>query len=97
MEGGRTLASGQRAGRAPMIENPLESRARSALANCPIHEIRELRVLDRNGMLVMEGRVSSFYHKQLAQEVVLSVCKGARLANLIQVQELDDASVSWIR
>ena len=46
-----------------------QPRAQTALASSPIYDLRELQVEQRNGSLVISGRVSSFYHKQLAQEV----------------------------
>lgn len=54
----------------------VQPRAQTALANSPIFELRDLCVEDREGMLVLSGIVSSFYHKQLAQEAVRSVCSG---------------------
>jgi hypothetical protein len=64
----------------------VQPRAQSALASSPIYDLRELRVEQRNGSLVIHGCVSSFYHKQLAQEVVRSVCRDIELINSIRVQ-----------
>jgi len=66
----------------------VQPRAQTALANSPIYELRDLTVQQQNGMLLISGRVSSFYHKQLAQEVVWAVCKDIEieLVNSIQVQ-----------
>ena len=60
-------------------------RAQSALATSPIHELRDLRVEQQNGALVICGTVSSFYHKQLAQEVVRAVCREIELVNSVRV------------
>ncbi len=62
-------------------------RAQAALENSPITELRNLHVDQRNGALVISGSVSSFYHKQLAQEVVWAFCKDIEidLVNLIRV------------
>jgi len=60
-------------------------RAQSALANSPIYELRDLQVEHRAGSLLISGAVSSFYHKQLAQEVVRSVCQGIDVINAIDV------------
>lgn len=65
-------------------------RAQSALATSPIFELRDLRVDQQNATLLISGRVSSFYHKQLAQEVVQAVCReyrgtGIELVNSIRV------------
>jgi hypothetical protein len=40
--------------------------------------------------LLLSGGVSSFYHKQLAQEVVRSVSTGIKLVNTVQVNSEDD-------
>jgi osmotically-inducible protein OsmY len=61
-------------------------RAQTALANSPIHELRQLQVEQQNGALLIRGVVSSFYHKQLAQEVVREVCREIELINSVQVR-----------
>jgi hypothetical protein len=60
----------------------VQPRAQLALANSPVLELRDLRVEQRNGSLLITGLVSSFYHKQLAQEVVRAVCKESNGAEL---------------
>jgi len=62
-------------------EPSIALRAQAALANSPIYELRELSVEhDRaRDVLYLSGTVSSFYHKQLAQEVVRAVCKNIEL------------------
>jgi osmotically-inducible protein OsmY len=62
--------------------------AQSALANSPVFELRDLRVEQRNGALLLCGVVSSYYHKQLAQEVVRAVCRDLELdlVNTIRVR-----------
>jgi hypothetical protein len=64
----------------------VQPRAQTALANSPIHELRILLVEDREGVLAISGAVSSFYHKQLAQEVIRSVCGSIEVVNLIRVR-----------
>jgi osmotically-inducible protein OsmY len=71
---------------ATVLINDLHCRAQAALANSPFFELHELQVEQREGTLFISGNVSSFYHKQLAQEVVRSVCKEIEVINLIQVQ-----------
>ena len=66
--------------------NDALSRARAALAKSPIFDLRELRVEMFRDSLVISGTVSSFYHKQLAQEVVRTASEGAELVNTIHVQ-----------
>ena len=60
-------------------------RAEAALRSSPVYELRDLQVEPCDGALRVSGRVSSFYHKQLAQEVVRSVCKGIEVINTICV------------
>lgn len=55
------------------------------MANSPIYELRDLQVEHHDGVLVISGAVSSFYHKQLAQEVVRSVCGSIEVINSICV------------
>ena len=66
--------------------NDVQPHAQTALAGSPIFELRDLRVEHRDGTLLISGSVSSFYHKQLAQEVVRSVCEGIEVANSIRVE-----------
>ena len=64
----------------------VQPRAQTALATSPIHELRDLEVEQQNGKLVIRGAVSSFYHKQLAQEVVRAVCREIELVNSVRVR-----------
>jgi hypothetical protein len=70
----------------------VQSRAQTALASSPFYELRELQVQWRDDALLLSGCVSSFYHKQLAQEVVRSVCRDTGVVNSVHVehQEEDD-------
>ena len=68
------------------LANDVQPRAQTALAGSPIYELRDLQVEQSDGILLISGSVSSFYHKQLAQEVVRSVCKGIEVHNSIRVE-----------
>lgn len=60
-------------------------RAQKALTSSPISALRGLQV-DRVGdALVISGCVSTFYHKQLAQEAVRAVAQGVDVVNSIEV------------
>ncbi|MHC4177261.1 MAG: BON domain-containing protein [Planctomycetota bacterium] len=72
-----------------MSTNDVRPRAQTALASSPIHELRDLRVDRCEGALAISGTVSSFYHKQLAQEVVRSVCRDVEVINSIRVEQVD--------
>jgi hypothetical protein len=63
----------------------MQPRATAALAESPFDELRHLEVEQHDDALYISGTVSSFYHKQLAQEVIRSVCQGFALVNAIQV------------
>jgi osmotically-inducible protein OsmY len=65
----------------------VQPRAQAALESSPFYELRELQVEQRDGSLLISGAVSSFYHKQLAQEVVRSVCKDVEVVNAIRVDQ----------
>jgi hypothetical protein len=71
---------------ATIVIDDLLSRAQAALTNSPFFELHELQVEQRDGTLFISGNVTSFYHKQLAQEVVRSVCKGIEVTNSIEVE-----------
>ena len=71
---------------ADRMEKEVRALAQSALADSPIHDLRGLQVQQRNGDLIISGSVSRFYHKQLAQEIVLSCCKGGGVVNSIFVR-----------
>lgn len=68
----------------------IQPRAQLALNGSPISELRELRVERQDHGLLISGVVSSFYHKQLAQEAVRAICGGTEveLVNAIRVQGL---------
>jgi hypothetical protein len=59
--------------------------ARAALARSRIYDLRRLVVVQDGDAVVLRGRVSSFYHKQLAQEVVRNATDGAPVINAIRV------------
>ena len=59
--------------------------ARQALENSSIRELRLLEVEESDGQIVISGRVGSFYHKQLAQELVRSAIKDCDLTNTVCV------------
>jgi hypothetical protein len=70
-----------------LLISDVQLRAQAALTNSPFYDLRELRVEEQGPALVIAGVVSSFYHKQLAQEVVRSVCRDVEVINAIGVDE----------
>jgi hypothetical protein len=57
----------------------------SLLSCSPIPELRKLEVTETDREVVITGRVSSFYIKQLAQESIRSAVAGRRLQNQVVV------------
>lgn len=63
-----------------------QSRAQSALAGNEIFDLRDLRVEVVDQSVLISGSVSSFYHKQLAQEAVRAVVDELAVVNSIEVR-----------
>ncbi len=70
---------------AETLAKDVQPRAQRALTASPIYALRELRVEQTGDVLMISGLVSSFYHKQLAQEVVRAVAEGIEVVNSIHV------------
>jgi hypothetical protein len=49
------------------------------------HGVRNLRVVIGNDSVVLNGRCDSYYCKQIAQHVAMSLSRGERLVNGIEV------------
>ena len=64
----------------------VQKRAQKALLASPFYALRELRVEQDGDTLFIRGLVTSFYHKQLAQEVVRHAADGVDIVNSIEVQ-----------
>jgi hypothetical protein len=60
-------------------------RAQDALLRSRIFDLRRLSVEQEGEAVVLRGRVSSFYHMQLAQEIVRTAIDGAEVVNAIDV------------
>lgn len=63
----------------------LASRARAVLQGSKIYTLRKLRVEEADGAIILRGRVESFYHKQLAQELIRTAIDGVEVINALQV------------
>jgi hypothetical protein len=55
------------------------------LSESPIPELRKLEVTETDSEVVITGRVSSYYIKQMAQESVRPAVAGRRLQNQVVV------------
>jgi len=75
-----------------------ESRAKFALGRSQIFVLRKLHVEQDGEAIVLRGRVDSFYHKQLAQELVRMAIEGVEVINAISVvysHRADDSSLDF--
>lgn len=64
--------------------------AKNCLNRNPYHHvIRDVSCDCNCGVLVLRGRVSSYYYKQIAQETVFGLDGVARVVNEIEVQDLN--------
>jgi hypothetical protein len=62
--------------------------AQSALSESPLYDLRELKVeAEGESRLAIRGMVSSFYHKQLAQEALLTLARSrdVQVVNYVEV------------
>ena len=66
------------------------NQAKRALRESTLHALRELEVEQAGDSLVISGKVTSFYHKQMAQEIVRSVCRDIELCNAVDVMSVID-------
>ncbi len=61
------------------------SLARMALLQSNIYVLRKLHVERDGESLILRGRVDSYYHKQLAQELVRTVVERIEVVNALHV------------
>ena len=61
------------------------SRAKAVLKRSRIFDLRALEVEELDDALVLRGTVDSYYHKQLAQELVKMSLDGVEVVNEILV------------
>jgi hypothetical protein len=64
----------------------LQSKAFQALRQSPHPAVRRLAVEETEDAVVLTGRVSSYYLKQIAQETVMPVREGKKLLNRVRVE-----------
>jgi hypothetical protein len=69
----------------PPLTAAEQSRAALALRQSPIPALRHLSVAETDNAVTLDGRVPSYYYKQLAQETVMPVLAGRRLLNRVEV------------
>jgi hypothetical protein len=74
--------------------------AKNILSRSRIFDLRRLSVEHDGDCLVLSGKVDSFYHKQLAQELVRNAVDGTEVVNAISVvyrreRHTDDFDGRW--
>jgi len=62
-----------------------QSRLALALRRSPIPALRKLTVEESETIVTIQGQVTSYYLKQLAQETLLPLLEGRQLLNRVQV------------
>jgi len=62
--------------------------AKKMLNESPFHALRTLHVEQVGDQVLLEGMVSSFFLKQLAQETVRSATRGIEMVNRIAVNPI---------
>ncbi|MCC7334191.1 MAG: BON domain-containing protein [Pirellulaceae bacterium] len=65
--------------------HPLLHKVTRMLGNSPYSELRSANCEYHDGTVVLNGQVSSFYLKQLAQALVARVTPSSRIRNQLQV------------
>jgi len=72
---------------AALVPRPaLVDQVQGVLSRSPYVSTRELRVEAREGVVRLEGAVRSFFHKQMAQELIRRVDGVQRIENYLQVE-----------
>ena len=70
---------------APTCRSRVSEAANELLRASPYQPLRVIVCLCSHGVLVLKGRLPSFYHKQLAQETVAQVRGVTQVINEIEV------------
>lgn len=66
-------------------ESQSQAKAKQAISSCPVFAIRQTQVDEYDGVLVLSGRVDTWYQKQMAQEIVAAVCCEVQVYNELTV------------
>jgi hypothetical protein len=66
--------------------NDVTGRIRLLLSESPIAELRTLKVAQDGDRVTLEGRVGSFYAKQMAQETIRGAVRGLQIVNSVNVE-----------
>jgi hypothetical protein len=84
---------------APSLLSDVASQAKAVLGRSRIFDLRSLEVEQEADCVVLRGSVDSFYHKQLAQELLKMAIDGVEVINEIHVDysrpREDDSDWLW--
>jgi hypothetical protein len=69
----------------PRPRTDLAEVARSCLQTTPYPDVKSLQCEYHQGVLVLRGHVSTYYHKQLAQEAVRDIQGIESIVNVVKV------------
>ena len=81
----------QRTGLDPMIDSgfrDVTGRIRHLLDESPIAEVRRIQVERHGDQVFLQGRVRSFYAKQMAQETIRRAAGDLQIVNSVSVDDL---------
>ncbi len=70
---------------AQISPSDLQVRVKSALKDSPYYLGSEVLSSSDDGVVVLKGRVETFYHKQVAQELLRKLDGVERIVNLLEV------------
>lgn len=74
------------------VQESIEPLAVSALQQSPISALHSLEVTEEGDVVILSGRVGSYYYKQLAQETVISIVGQRQVVNNIRVMKSNGLS-----
>ncbi len=66
-------------------QHAIAKAASLVLASSSVRDLRKIRVDRSDNQIELSGTVRSFYHKQLAQEVIRTVASGMQVINRVDV------------
>jgi osmotically-inducible protein OsmY len=77
---------------AEIAKDDVQSRAQASLRACPHREVQKTTCLFNKGVMLLQGDVSSFHLKQIAQTILMNVEGVRHIVNTIQVHAADQAT-----
>lgn len=68
-----------------LVHSDVANRVQHELAESPLAEVRAVRVVHEGGMVFLQGRVRTFYAKQMAQETARRGAGELQIVNSVNV------------